>query len=183
MIRGHVFIVNEKTLPIHLEYQFVGVSSGERDTNIALLADMFRVKKDDFIFFYIEGKDTKKGRFFGIFKASDNIVYNITGSRALSPNLSVKLIYRKKIIPYKVYQKGVLEWVALDKLPTYAKELLWTLIYRKMKEKRGNTMLFPWEAERLITLIKNENDGNQFKLLLIMLKIQKHIFKRLFCRI
>ncbi len=82
MIRGHVFIVNEKTLPIHLEYQFVGVSSGERDTNIALLADMFRVKK---------------GGFFGIFKASDNMVYNTTGSRAFSPNLSLKLIYRKKL--------------------------------------------------------------------------------------
>jgi len=62
-------------------------------------------------------------------------------------------------MPYRVYQKGVLEWVALDKLPTYAKELLWTLIYRKMKARRGNTMLFPWEVERLISLIKDENNG------------------------
>jgi len=62
-------------------------------------------------------------------------------------------LYRKEIKPYRVYQKGVLEWIALDKLPTYAKELLWTLIYRKMKGKRGNTMLFPWEVERLISLI------------------------------
>jgi len=38
MIRGHVFVVNEDTLPIHLEFNFVGVSSGGRDTNIALLS-------------------------------------------------------------------------------------------------------------------------------------------------
>lgn len=159
MMRGHVFVVNENTLPIHLEYQFVGVSSGDKDTNIALLADILRVKKGDFIFFYIEARNIKKGRFFGVFKAADNLVYHLTGESALDPNLPKKLIYRKKITPYHVYSKGVLEWVALDKLPTYAKELLWTLIYRKMKARRGNTMLFPWEVERLISLIKDENNG------------------------
>jgi hypothetical protein len=25
MMRGYIFVVNENTLPIHLEYQFVGV--------------------------------------------------------------------------------------------------------------------------------------------------------------
>lgn len=101
MMRGHVFVVNEDTLPIHLEYQFVGVSSGGRDTNIALLADALRVKKDDFIFFYIEGRNTKKGRFFGVFQAVDNTVYH---------NLPVKLIYRKKLnlteFIKKVYWNG-----------------------------------------------------------------------------
>jgi len=159
MTRGHVFIVNEDTLPIHLEYMFVGVGSKERDTDISLLADMLRVKSEDLIFFYIEGSETKKGRFFGIFKAVDSEVYHITGNNAMQPNLPKKLIYRKRIKPYKVYEKGVLEWIALDKLPTYAKEIIWTLIYRKMKGKRGNTMLFPWETERLISLIQDENGG------------------------
>jgi len=31
-----------------------------------------------------------------------------------------------------------------------------------MKAKRGNTMLFPWEIERLISLIKDENNGQYF---------------------
>jgi len=159
MNRGHVFIVNEETLPIHLQYMFVGTSSGERDNNISLLADMLRVKSGDLIFFYIEGRADKKGRFFGLFKALEDIVYHLTGPEAQNPNLPVKLIYRKKIKPYQVYPKGVLEWVALDKLPTYAKELLWTLIYRKMKGGRGNTMLLPWELERLISMIMNENNG------------------------
>jgi hypothetical protein len=171
MLRGHVFIVNEKSLPIHLQYMFVGTSSGGKDNNIGLLADMSRVKAGDFIFFYIEGREKEKGRFFGIFKAVDNIIYHLKGLDANKPGLPyfhsrktkkdepLKLIYRKKIVPYKVYPKGVYEWVALDKLPTYAKELLWTLIYRKMKGGRGNTMLLPWETKRLISLIEDENRG------------------------
>jgi len=173
MLRGHVFIVNEETLPIHLNYMFVGTSAGGKDSNIGLLSDMLRVKEQDFIFFYIEGREDKKGRFFGIFRATDNIVYHLKGLDANSPNLPyiynkkkkirepLKLIYRKRINPYKVYPAGVFEWIALDKLPTYAKELLWTLIYRKMKGIRGNTMLLPWEVDRLISLIENENqDGH-----------------------
>ena len=159
MIRGHVFIVNEDTLPTHLNYQFVGVGAGDKNNNISLLSDMLRIKKDDFIFFYIEKRGVKDGRFFGIFRAVDNLVYHLTGEQACKPNLPFKLIYRKKIRPYQVYSKGILEWIALDKLPTYAREVLWMLIYRKMKGKRGNTMLFPWETERLISLIIEENGG------------------------
>ncbi|CAB3289432.1 conserved protein of unknown function [Methanocaldococcus lauensis] len=160
MIRGHVFVVNENTLPIHLKYQFVGTGAGDRDSNISLLADMLRVKEGDYIFFYIEGSENKKGRFFGIFKSKDNKVYHLKGEDAKKPNLPKKLIYRKDIEPYKIYSEGVLEFIALDKLPIYSRELLWMLIYRKMKGKRGNTMLFPWEVERLLNMIKDENNGN-----------------------
>lgn len=160
MLRGHVYIVNEVTLPVHLSYMFVGTSAGTRNNNIGLLADMFRVKQGDFIFFYIEASSSKKGRFFGIFKASNNFVYHLEDDNSKQPNLPLKLIYRKKIEPYnRVYPHGVLEWIALDKLPTYSKELLWSLIYRKMKGRRGNTMLLPWEVERLIGLIEDANDG------------------------
>jgi Holliday junction resolvase len=158
-MRGHVFIVNERTLPKHLEYMFVGTSAGEKEHNISLLADMMRVKGGDFIFFYIEGKSDKKGRFFGIFKAKDDLVYHVKGVKAKQPGLSVKLVYRKFIEPYEVYENGVLEWIALDKLPIYSREILWTLIYRKMKARRGNTMLFPWETKRLINLIQEANNG------------------------
>ncbi len=121
-MRGHVFIVNSQTLPKHLEYMFVGTSAGNRENNISLLADMLRVKQGDFIFFYIEGTTEIKGRFFGIFKAVDNDVYHIRGSLAREPQLELPLIYRKRIEPFEVYQKGVLEWIVLDKLPTYSKE-------------------------------------------------------------
>jgi len=160
MLRGHVYIVNEVTLPMHLGHMFVGTTAGGKNNNIGLLSDMLRVKQGDFIFFYIESSGIKKGRFFGIFKASDNIVYHLEDDEAKQPDLPIKLIYRKKIEPYnRVYPEGVLEWVALDKLPTYSKELLWSLIYRKMKAKRGNTMLLPWEVERLMSLIEGTNNG------------------------
>jgi hypothetical protein len=96
-------ILNEESLPIHLKYLFVGVNAKENDNNIGLLADIQRVKQDDFIFFYIEGRPQKKGRFFGIFKAADNVVYHLTGEDAKNPALPIKLIYRKKIIPIRFF--------------------------------------------------------------------------------
>jgi hypothetical protein len=159
MLRAHVFIVNEITLPTHLEYMFVGTTAGTKDSNISLLADMYRVKAGDLVFFYIEATNYQKGRFFGVFKVRDDVTYHLAGEDAYNPNLPVKLVYRRRVQPYKVYPKGVLEWIALDKLPTYSKELLWSLIYRKMKAKRGNTMLLPWETERLVNLIEDANDG------------------------
>jgi len=60
---------------------------------------------------------------------------------------------------YEVYSEGVPEWEALDKLPVYATEIQWSLIYRKLKGKRGCTPLLPWEAQRLIDMIRNKNAG------------------------
>jgi hypothetical protein len=67
-----------------------------------------------------------------------------------------KLIYRTLIEPYEVYAEGVSEWEVLDKLPIYATEVQWSLIYRKLKGKRGCTPLLPWEAERLINMIREK---------------------------
>ena len=159
-MRAHVFIVNEETLPIHLQYNFVGTSSKERNNNIALLADMKRVKTGDLVFFYIEGRGTKKGRFFGTYQIKDENVIHCLDDDALKPNLPVKLIYRRRIVPHEVFPRGILEWEALDKLPRFASELFWTLIYRKMKANRGNTMLFPWETQRLLNLIRDVNNNH-----------------------
>jgi hypothetical protein len=70
-----------------------------------------------------------------------------------------KLIYRVLIEPYEVYSEGVPEWEALDKLPIYATKIQWSLIYRKLKGKRGCTPLLPWEADRLIDMLRNKNSG------------------------
>jgi len=71
----------------------------------------------------------------------------------------MKLIYRTLLNPYEVYSKGVPEWEALEKLPVYATEIQWSLIYRKLKGKRGCTPLLPWEAKRLIDMIRDKNNG------------------------
>jgi hypothetical protein len=127
-----------------------------------LLSDIKRVRPGDFVLFYIEVTMRVKGGFYGIFKISDQnpLVFHMPGKSGFLPNLGKKLIYRTLLEPYEVYSEGVPEWEALDKLPVYATEIQWSLIYRKLKGKRGCTPLLPWEAQRLMDMIRNKNSGN-----------------------
>ncbi len=111
--------------------------------------------------FYIEGTTAVKGAFFGIFRVSTSNpdVRWIRGEQAYQPNLPIKLIYRVSIEPWEVYAMGVPEYEALDRLPVYATDVQWSLIYRKLKGKRGCTPLLPWEAQRLIEMIRDKNEG------------------------
>jgi hypothetical protein len=160
-MRTHVFIVNDITFPSHLKYLFAGVGAKNKDEDISLLSDIKRVRPGDFVIFYIEATIRVKGGFYGIFKVADQtpLVFHTPRERGFQPNLGKKLIYRTLIEPYEVYPESVPEWEALDKLPIYATEIQWSLIYRKLKGKRGCTPLLPWEAQRLIDMIRNKNAG------------------------
>lgn len=160
-MRTHVFIVNEDTFPLHLQYMFAGTGAQDKDEHPSLLADIRRVRPGDFVIFYIEGRVRVAGGFYGVFQIADDrpTVFHTRGSNAFRPDLPKKLIYRTRLVPYEVYAEGVSEWEALDKLPIYATEIQWSLIYRKLKGKRGCTPLLPWEAKRLIEMIRNKNDG------------------------
>ena len=160
-MRTHVFIVNDNTFPSHLQYLFAGTGAKDQDENIGLLSDIARVRPGDFVLFYIEATTKVKGGFYGIFKIAEQnpLVFHVDGANSLQPNLGKKLIYRTLLEPYEVYSEGVPEWEALDKLPIYATEIQWSLIYRKLKGKRGCTPLFPWEAQRLMEMIRNKNRG------------------------
>ena len=157
----HVFIVNDDTFPNHLKYLFAGTGAKEKDEDISLLADIKRVRPGDFVIFYIEATTKVKGGFYGIFKIAEQmpLVFHVIGQNGFQPDLGKKLIYRTLIEPCEVYSEGVPEWEALDKLPVYSTEIQWSLIYRKLKAKRGCTPLLPWEAERLINMIRNKNQG------------------------
>jgi len=160
-MRTHVFVVNDDTFPMHLKYLFAGTGAGDKDENISLLSDIKRVRPNDLVVFYIEATATQKGGFYGIFRVADQdpLVFHTPGQKGFEPGLGKKLIYRVLIEPYEVYAEGVPEWEALDKLPVYATEIQWSLIYRKLRGKRGCTPLFPWEAHRLITMIRDQNAG------------------------
>jgi hypothetical protein len=160
-MRTHVFIVNEETFPKHLQYMFVGTGSKDKDEHPGLLTDISRVRIGDFVIFYIEGTVKIKGGFYGIFQIADAhpLVFHAPEEDGFQPSLSKKLIYRALFKPYEVYSKGISEWEALDKLPMYATEIQWSLIYRKLKGQRGCTPLLPWEAQRLIDMIRNKNSG------------------------
>ncbi|MEM5808294.1 MAG: hypothetical protein QW818_04165, partial [Candidatus Aenigmatarchaeota archaeon] len=160
-MRTHVFIVNDDTFPSHLKYLFAGTGAKDKDEDIALLSDIKRVRPGDLVIFYIEATTKAKGGFYGVFKIADTtpLVFHTPGQSGFHPNLRKKLVYRTLIEPYEVYSEGVPEWEALDKLPVYANEIQWSLIYRKLKGKRGCTPLLPWEAQRLIDMIRNKNAG------------------------
>ncbi|MEO0072826.1 MAG: hypothetical protein ABIK10_05285 [candidate division WOR-3 bacterium] len=168
-MRAHVFIVNDETFPIHLKYLFAGTGASYReqesiwvDWHIGLLSDIKRVRSGDFVIFYIEGSRSTNG-FYGIFKIANQnpVVFHTPYDSGFQPGLQnkAKLIYRTLLEPFEVYAEGVPEWEVLDKLPIYATQILWSLIYRKLKGKRGCTPLLPWEAELLIDMIRNKNNG------------------------
>jgi len=160
-MKANVFIVNDATFPSHLQYLFAGTGAKDKDEDVGLLSDIKRVRSGDFVIFYIEATTKVKGGFYGIFKIADQnpLVFQAKGRNGFQPNLGKKLIYRTLIEPYEVYPEGVPEWEALDKLPVYATEIQWSLIYRKLKGKRGCTPLLPWEAQKLMDMIRNKNRG------------------------
>jgi len=145
----HVFIVNEQTFPIHLKYQFAGTGARESEQHIELLADIKRVRPKDKVIFYLEGVG-----FYGIFRVAQGTPLVFNDSTYLGKELGKKLIYRVLIEPDEVYPGYVTEWEALDKLPLYAQEVIWSLIYRKLKGWRGCTPITIEESERLINMLR-----------------------------
>lgn len=176
----HVFIVDDTTFKYHLEYMFAGTGAKEKkiDFNdvknsnlhhsteaglVAMMADGCRVRKDDLIIFYLQATSEHEGLFFGIFQAVDNGIFldNFDKEQFLYKELGKSLTFRLKIKSYEIYSKGVTEWAALDEIKNICSpyQMLWSLIYRKLKGNRGNTMITIYEAERLISLIRAENNN------------------------
>jgi hypothetical protein len=156
MATTHVLIVNEDSFPIHLNFLFVGTGAKNNDFHYGLLADLKRVREGDLVIFYLE-----KVGFFGIFEIAGQPFKDNGKPTYLENLLGKKLIYRVKIKPKKVYPFPISEWEALDKLPLYAKDVIWSLIYRKLKGWRGCTPINLQESENLIKLLLDANKSNE----------------------
>ncbi len=181
----HVLIVDSTTFKLHLENLFVG--TGARDARIdfnnslnsslspqaennlvSMIADGFRIRRGDNITFYLQqnmGRGIAEGKFFGIFRATDDWVFldHNDGQQYLIDELEKSLTFRSLIEPRTVYAEGVTEWEALDEIKNIAcpNQMLWSLIYRKLKGNRGNTMITIYEADRLAQLIRNKNQKRE----------------------
>lgn len=177
----HVFIVDKTTFKLHLEYLFAGTGAKDNkiDFNngprtalhqmtenmlIGMIADSGRIRQGDQIIFYLQQDFSEKiyeGKFYGIFKAIGDWSFLDNNDRRqyLKNELGKSLTFRTLIEPYKIYAEGVTEWEALDEIKnmTSPNQMLWSLIYRKLKGNRGNTMITIYEAERLTQLIRNKN--------------------------
>jgi len=179
MANTHVFIVDKNTFKYHLEYLFAGTgakdyildfnNSSKSKLNptrenllISMIADLSRVRIGDYIIFYLQqSREVGEGKFYGIFKAkSAGFLDNNNEGQFLKDELQKSLTFRVLLEPYEVYAQGVTEWEALDeiKLIQSPNQMLWSLIYRKLKGNRGNTMITIYETERLFKLIRNKNN-------------------------
>lgn len=178
----HVLVVNENTFKYHLEYMFAATGGKEPENDkqiitvkkilnaelhpslekvcVGMLADGWRVRRGDFVIFYVvTGNDY--GKFYGIFQTIADGVLICNNGNYLKQKLNKTLPFRIQIKPYKVYSEGVSEWEALDEIKELQApcQMLWSLIYRKLKGKRGNTMITLYEATRLIFLISRKNNN------------------------
>lgn len=176
----HVFIVDAITFKYHLEYMFIGTGMREiildfnhkpitqlatqtENTILGIVADFSRVEIGDLIIFYLQQNYSlgiDEGKFFGLFKVKSKFFFdNNDEQQYLKQELNKSLTFRCLIEPEKVYGKGVTEWEALDEIKTIQSpnQMLWSLIYRKLKGNRGNTMITIYESKRLISLIRDKN--------------------------
>ncbi len=178
----HVFIVDSTTFKMHLEYLFAGTGAKDNfvDFNnntrtnlhsttenmlVSMIADASRIRKGDFIIFYLQQSLSKKipeGKFYGIFTAKSDWSFldNNDEHQYLKEELEKSLTFRTLIKPHKAYPEGVTEWEALDEIKNIQapNQMLWSLIYRKLKGNRGNTMITTYESERLCQLIRDKNN-------------------------
>lgn len=172
---AHVFIVNDVTFSIHLRHRFAG--TGAKDTThidfngsgesflhhtkenllVKMMADVARIRKGDRILFYAQSAGGREGRFYGIFKAAaPAFLDNDDKNQYLFIDLKKSLTFRILFEPDNVYPEGVTEWSALDEIRELDKphQIIWSLVYRKLKANRGCTMITPYEEERLCDLIR-----------------------------
>lgn len=197
----HVFIVNDTTFKYHLEYMFAGTGSKDKviDFNnkeisnlhhssesslVGMMADGCRIRKDDLVIFYLQATSIHEGMFFGVFQAISEGIFldnfeNNGNKQYLYNELGKSLTFRVQIKPYEVYPLGVTEWMALDEIKDTCSpyQMQWSLIYRKLKGNRGNTMITLYESKKLIDLIRIHNDNTELRVFNKGLSYDKGKFK------
>jgi len=131
-----------------------------------MIADFSRVQVGDLAIFYLQqnfAQNIYEGKFYGVFRIKSLVFLdNNDNEQFLKNELGKSLTFRCLIEPYQVYAKGVSEWEALDEIKHIQSpnQMLWSLIYRKLKGNRGNTMVTIYESERLTKLIRDKNARN-----------------------
>lgn len=180
----HVFVVDDTTFKYHLEYLFAGTCAKQdavflkdeqyinpkkkengltpkQELTIAgMIADISRIRENDTILFYLQQSKFHEGMFFGVFRAIEKPFFDSNDNNFLADKMGVSLHFRVKIEPYEVYPYGITEHEALDEIgpTTHPSEMCWSLIYRKLKGKRGCIMITDYESKVLIDKIKLKNE-------------------------
>ena len=180
----HVFVVDSRTIKMHIEHLFAGTGAKDKqspfllkaDDNsinanternlVGLIADISRIRRGDNIIFYLQASGKTPGTFFGIFKAESIGFFDENDEdNYLKEELSKGLSYRIKISPKEVFSCGITEHEYLDDLSgkQFPYQLCWSLIYRKLKGNRGCTMITEYEYIDLYNKLKYKNNGNNLE--------------------
>ena len=168
---AHVFVVSAVTFDLHLKYMFVGTGSKDNQIDfngkptsslhhksenslVSMLADASRLRKGDSVYFYVQQEMNVDGKFYGVFECIEDAPFldNDDEKQFLRNELEKNLNIRAKIGPKTVYTGGISEWDLLDNISSVTKpyEMLWSLIYRKLKGNRGNTMITLFEEQQIL---------------------------------
>ncbi len=170
----HIFVVNEKTFKIHLEYMFAGTgysdhipdfisqnktcASADYDekTFVSMIADISKIRENDLIAFYVTGCK----RIFGFFKAIGTPFYNDISDDYLGKELGRYLPFRIRLKPYLVFSEGITEHQALDEIHNieHPYQMCWSLIYRKLTGMRGCSFITDYESKNIEFLLSINND-------------------------
>jgi len=156
----HLFIVDETSLKYHLEYMFVGTGKQNTTFDIELWKDIARLKIGDKIIFYTQ--NSKK--FYGFFEVAsnpffDNNYYLQPNSMPFLGDNQIKLQYRALIQPYQVFRYGIDEFDLVDILPQSSRDVLWSILYRKLKGARGCSPIFENEFHTIIQKVSQLNNN------------------------
>ena len=169
---AHVFIVNNQTLKIHLEYMFAGTGAQEYNCDflikdntihhstervlVGMIADILRIRVGDKILFYLQATNKNEGTF----EVTEHPFVMNSEDHYLLDELGKNLTFRIKIKPSEVYKYGISERECLDYLEdiNYPYEMCWSLIYRKLKANRGCTMITDYEYKKIMHKIKEKNN-------------------------
>lgn len=169
----HIFVVNERTFKIHLEYMFAGtgysthipdfietektITTADFDekTFVSMIADISKIRENDLVAFYVTG--CKK--IFGFFQAISVPFYNSASEDYLGKELGRYLPFRVRLKPFMVFSEGITEHKALDDIYNieHPYQMCWSLIYRKLTGMRGCSFITDFEYLNLNLLISIAN--------------------------
>lgn len=175
----HVFVVDEKTFKYHLEYLFAGIGAKDNTAPflnnavtychytiermlVGMIADISRIRIGDKVIFYLQATEHSQGMFYGVFKVASAPFFDENDNKNyLLPQIGKGLSFRVLLEPDTVYSKGVTEHEYLDSLAgkSHPYDLCWSLIYRKLKAKRGCTMIMDYEYYDLLNKLITKNNN------------------------
>lgn len=177
---AHVFVVSATTFDLHLKYLFVGTGSKDNQIDfnrkstsslhhasenslVSMLSDASRLRKGDSVYFYVQQESNADGKFYGVFECTEDgpFLDGDDEKQFLRNELEKNLNIRAKIGPRAVYAGGISEWDLLDNISSVTKpyEMIWSLIYRKLKGNRGNTMITLFEEQQLLKKLTDRHSS------------------------